>query len=64
MTSSANTSKTKQISLEKKCADLEGQLSWKNKALDPAKEKLRSVEENVVLVMAEKNKQSVDLLSF
>lgn len=32
--SSANTSKTMQINMEKKCADLEGQLSWKDKASD------------------------------
>lgn len=64
MESSANTSKTMQISLEKKCTDLESQLSWKNKALDSAAKKLRIAEENVVLVVAEKNKQSADLTSF
>lgn len=64
MASSANTSKTMQISLKKKCTDLEGQLSLKNKALDSAEGTLCSLEENMALVMAEKDKQSANLLSF
>lgn len=55
MAASANTSKVMQINLEKKCADLEGQLSWKNKTLDSAAEKLRTAKENVALVVAEKD---------
>lgn len=64
MTSSANTSMTMQISLEKKCGDLESQLSWKNEALDLVEERHLSSEENMALVMTEKDKQSTDLLSF
>lgn len=60
----ANTSRSMQINLEKKCADLEGQLSWKDNALDSAAEKLRTAEENMALVVAEKDKQSADLTSF
>lgn len=44
-----------QIDLEKKCVDLEGQQSWKNKALDLAAEKLQTAKENVSLVVAEKD---------
>lgn len=55
MASSANTSRTMQLSLERKCADLEGQLSWKNKALDSTAKKLRTTEENVALVVVEKD---------
>lgn len=55
---------TMQISLEKKCGDLESQLSWKNEALDLVKERHLSSEENMALVMTEKDKQSTDLLSF
>lgn len=64
MTSSANTSKMMKITLEKKCANLEGQLSWKNKALDFAADKLYSDKENVAPVVAEKDMQSADLMSF
>lgn len=64
MASSVNTSKTMQMNLEKKCIDLEGQLSWKNKALDSATDKLSSAKENVAMVIAEKDKQSTDLISF
>lgn len=55
---------TMQISLEKKCGDLESQLSWKNEALDLVEERHLSSEKNMALVMTEKDKQSTDLLSF
>lgn len=64
MASSANTSKKIQISLEKKCADLESQLSMKSKSLDSAEERLMSSEENMGLVIHEKEKQSSELVSF
>lgn len=64
MASSANTSKTMQIGLEKKCVELESQLSWKSRSLDSTEEKLRASEENVALVMAKKDKQSAELMSF
>lgn len=47
MAASANTFRTMQINLEKKCADLEVQLSLKKKALDTTVEKLRTAEEKV-----------------
>lgn len=50
--------------MEKKCVDLEGQLSTKDKALNSVEEKLRSTEENVALVVVEKDKQTSDLMSF
>lgn len=53
-----------QINLEKKCADLEGQLSWKNKTLDSTAEKLQIARENVVLVVVEKDRQSTEMISF
>lgn len=56
MASSANTSRSMQINLEKKCADLEGQISWKDKVLDSPVEELRTTEENVTLEVAEKDK--------
>lgn len=56
MASSANTSKTMQISLEKKCANLESQLSRKSWSLDSVEEKLRASEENMTLVINEKDK--------
>lgn len=52
------------MDLEKKCVDLENQLSTKDKALDSVEEKLCSTEENMALVVAEKDKQSSDLMSF
>lgn len=64
MASSANTSRTMQINLEKKCVELEGQLTWKDKALDSTTEKLSTGKENVALVVAEKDKQSADLAPF
>lgn len=60
----ANTSKIMQIGLEKKCTELESQLLWKSRSLDCTKEKLRASEENVTLVMAKKEKQSTELMSF
>lgn len=56
MTTSANTSRAMKLNLEKRCADLEGQLSIKNKALDSAEEKLWTEEENMALVIIEKDK--------
>lgn len=53
-----------QINLEKKCANLEGQLSWKDKALDSKVEKLRTTKENLALVVVEKDKQSAGLTAF
>lgn len=53
-----------QINVEKKYGDLEGQWSWKDKALDFAAEKLWTAEENMPLVVAEKDKQSSYLTSF
>lgn len=50
--------------LEKKCVELENMVYAKDKALDSVEEKLRSAEENVALVVAEKDKQSLDLSSF
>lgn len=41
MASSANTSRTMHLSLEKKCANLEERFSLKREALDSAEEKLR-----------------------
>lgn len=46
------------MSMEKKYADMEEQLSAKGKTLDSVEERLRSAEENVALVVAEKDKQS------
>lgn len=63
MASSANTSKTMHISLERKCTDLESQLSAKQKSLDFAEEKLKDLEENMALVIYEKEKQSSKLIS-
>lgn len=60
----ANTSKTMQISLENKCADLENQFSMKSKSLDFAEEKLKSSEDHMTLVIHEKEKQSSELISF
>lgn len=56
MTTSANTSRAMKLNLEKRCADLEGQLSIKNKALDSAEEKLWTEEEHMALVIIEKDK--------
>lgn len=56
MAALANTSQTMQLNLKKKCVDLEGQLSSKNKAFDSTEEKLLTAEENVALVVAEKDK--------
>lgn len=64
MASFANTSRIRQATLEKKCSELEGQLSAKRKALDFAEERLHSVKENVALVVAEKDKQSSDMMCF
>lgn len=64
MAASANASRTIQINLEKQYINLEGQLSWKNKALDSATDKLQTAEENVALVIAEKDRQSANLISF
>lgn len=64
MASSANTSKTMHISLERKCTDLESQLSVKQKSLDFAEEKLKDIEENMALVIYEKEKPSSKLISF
>lgn len=50
--------------MEMKCVDLESQLSVEDKALDSAEERLLSAEENVALVIAEKDNQSFDLMSF
>lgn len=52
------------ISLENKCADLKSQLSMKSKFLDFVEEKLKSSEENMTLVIHEKEKQSLELISF
>lgn len=56
MVVSSNTSREIQINLEKKCADLEGQLSRKNKALDSTAQKSRTTEEKVTLVVVEKDR--------
>lgn len=56
MTASANTSRTMQINLEKKCTELESQLSWKSRSLDSAEEKLRASKENMALVISKKDK--------
>lgn len=56
MASSTNTSKTMQISLEKKCANLKSQLSRKLRSLDSIEEKLRALEENMTLVINENDK--------
>lgn len=56
MAASVNTSRTMQLNLERKCTNLEGQLSAKNKALDSTVDKLCTAEENVALVVAEKDK--------
>lgn len=63
MAASTNTSRTMQINLEKKCADLEGQSSWKNKTLDSTAKKLQTAKENITLV-AEMDRQSACLTSF
>lgn len=56
MAASANTSCIMQLNLEKKCVDLEGQLFPKDKVLDSALDKLHTIEENVALVIGEKDK--------
>lgn len=61
MASSANTSKTMHISLERKCTDLESQLFAKQKSLDFAEEKLKDLEENMALVIYEKENANEDL---
>lgn len=64
MASLANTLKTMQVSLEKKCADLESRLSAKSKSLDTIEEKLRSSEENMTLIIDKKDKQYEELTSY
>lgn len=39
-------------------------MSWKNKALDSNTDKLQTAKENVALVVAEKDRQSLELISF
>lgn len=45
-----------QICLEKKCADLESQLSMKSRSKDSSEEKLKASEENMAVVIDEKEK--------
>lgn len=54
MASSANTSKTMQICLEKKYANLENLLSSKLRSLDLSEAKIKSAEENLALVIEQK----------
>lgn len=61
MASCANTAKTMVVSLEKKCADLEGTLSSKCSDLETSESKLKSTEENLALVIEQKDKQSDEL---
>lgn len=56
MTSSANTSRTVQLSLGRKCTALESHLSEKLKLLDSAEEKLKCLEENMALDIDQKDK--------
>lgn len=64
MASSANTSKTMAISLEKKCASLESTLSSKLSDLELSESKLKSAEENLAQVIKQKDKQSDKLNSY
>lgn len=64
MASSANISRTVQLSLERKCTTFESHLSNKSKALDLAEEKLKCMEKNMALVIDHKDKQSEELTSY
>lgn len=64
MASSANTSKMMVNSLEKKYADLEISLSSKCSDFELSESKLKSVEENLVLVIEQNDKQSKEVNSY
>lgn len=64
MAFSANTSKTMQICLEKKYANLENLLSSKLRSLDLSEAKIKSAEENLALVIDQNDKQSDELNSY
>lgn len=64
MASSTNTSRTMQLSLERKCTALESHLFEKSKLFDSAEEKLECMKENMALVIDQKDKQSEELTSY